>query len=140
MSRNKTLQVEHGFTLIEVLMGLLLLAVIGLVFTIALQSIGRDYQTARLLNRASQLATSEVESCKDMAVRGDFTNIDVGSAGTHPAYKITWNVTDFTIDNTGKPVNAGAGDEVYFKEVIITVTHITRPDISANRIIRVGPR
>lgn len=140
MSRKKTLKAEHGFTLIEVLIGLILLTAIGLAFTSALQFTGKDYQTARFLNRASQLATSEVEFCKDLAVRGDFKNIDASSAGAHPAYNITWAVSDFTIDNTSNPVNAGAGDEVYFKEVIITVTHKTRPDISTKRIIRVGPR
>src|SRR5690554_7475732 len=66
---------ESGFTLVEVLTGLVLLAVIGLVFSSALQFTGRDYEKARLLNRASRVATSEVEVLKDMAARGDFASI-----------------------------------------------------------------
>ncbi|NLY89017.1 MAG: prepilin-type N-terminal cleavage/methylation domain-containing protein [Firmicutes bacterium] len=131
---------ESGFTLIEVLIGLVLMAIVGLVFTSALQFTGRDYQTVRLLNRASRVATSEVETLKDMAARGDFTDIKNNAAGAHPEYNITWEVTDYTINSAGKVVKAKTGDDVYLKEVTITVAHKTHKDISVVRIIRVGPR
>jgi|SRR5690554_2814401 len=131
---------EGGFTLIEVLIGMVLLAVLGLVFTSALQFTGRDYETVRVLDRASRVATSEVEACKDMATRGDFTDIESGAAGVHSAYSITWEVTDLTINDTGEIIPAGIGDDVFLKEVTITVTHNERQDISVCRSIRVGPR
>lgn len=130
---------ESGLTLIEVLIGLVLLAVVGLVFTSALQFTGRDYETVRLLNRASRVATSEVEACKDMAVRGDFANI-TDATDIHSGYNITWAVIDLTINSLGEILNAGTGDEVFLKEVTITVTHDDRQDISVSRSIRVGPR
>ncbi len=131
---------ENGFTLVEVLIGLVLLAVIGLVFASALQFTGRDYETARILNRASRVATSEVEILKDMAARGDFESINNGAASTHPEYDIIWEVTDLTINSAGQVANAKPGETVYLKEVTITVTHKKRADISAVRSIRVGPR
>lgn len=130
---------ESGLTLIEVLIGLVLLAVVGLVFISALQFTGRDYETVRLLNRASRVATSEVEACKDMAVRGDFADI-ADNTGVHSGYNITWAVIDLTINSLGEILNAGTGDEVFLKEVTITVTHDDRQDISVSRSIRVGPR
>lgn len=130
---------ESGFTLVEVLIGLVLLAVIGLVFSSALQFTGRDYEKARLLNRASRVATSEVEVLKDMAARGDFASI-ADTTDVHLGYNITWTVADLTINSAGNVVNAQTGDTVYLKEVTITVTHTSRKDISVVRIIRVGPR
>jgi prepilin-type N-terminal cleavage/methylation domain-containing protein len=128
---------ESGFTLIEVLIGLLLLAVIGLVFTSALQQTGRDYQTASLLNRASRVATSEVEACKAMAARGDFASI-ANAAYKHGEYDITWQVVDKTVTSSGQVNNTPTGGTTNLKEVTITVTHETRKDISVVRTVRVG--
>lgn len=133
-------KLENGFTLVEVLIGLLLLALIGLVITSALQFTGRDYETVRLLNRASRLATSQVEICKEMAIGGDFAEIKADAAGVHPEYSINWAVTNLTIDNMGNPVPANPGDVVFLKDVTISIEHNTRPDISVVRNIRVGPR
>lgn len=129
----------NGFTLIEVLVGLVLLAVIGLVFTSALQQTGRDYQTARLLNRASRVATSEVEACKAMAARGEFANI-VDNTYKDGEYTITWKVKHKTVTSQGKVNDPQPGDPINLKEVTITVTHEKRKDISVVRTIRVGPR
>jgi prepilin-type N-terminal cleavage/methylation domain-containing protein len=139
LHKQTTRPLEGGFTLIEVLIGLLLLAVVGLVFASALQQTGRDYQTASLLNRASRVATSEVEACKAMAARGDFASI-TNDVYKHGEYDITWQVVDKTVTSDGQVKNTPTGGTANLKEVTITVTHETRKDISVVRTVRVGPR
>lgn len=139
LHKQTTRPLEGGFTLIEVLIGLLLLAVVGLVFTSALQQTGRDYQTVRLLNRASRVATSEVETCKAVAAGGDFDSIK-DDTYEHGEYEITWQVAEKTVASDGQVSDAQPGDPVNLKEVTITVTHKNRKDIFVVRTIRVGPR
>jgi|SRR5690554_3804706 len=140
MSGQRIFRQEKGFTLVEVLIGLVLLGVIGLVFTSSLQFIGRDYETARLLNRASRLAGDEVENCRDMAARGDFADISVDNAGAHTDHTIVWQVKDFTFDSNDNLVVTNDSDAARLKEITITVTHNVRTDVSVVRTILVGRR
>lgn len=140
MNRPGILRRENGFTLVEVLIGLVLLGAIGLIFTSSLQFIDRDYETARLLNHASRLAGDEVENCRDMAARGDFTAISPGNAGTHEDYTIVWQVRNLTFDGNANLIETNDPDATRLKEIIITVRHNVRTDVSAVRTILVGRR
>lgn len=133
---------ENGFTLVEVLIGVLLLGAIGLIFTSSLQFMGRDYETARLFNRASRLAGDEVENCRAMAARGEFAALSPDKAGVHKDYTILWQVRDLTFDSNGDLdlIETKDPGEARFKEITITVTHKVRKDVSVVRTVLVGRR
>ena len=114
-----------GFTLLEILIGMSLLALVFLMLsTFSLMTVRSQVARTRW-EQAEALIEAEIEHCRALAARGYFTEI-AGHESISGIYKISMTVDDFTLDSYNRLVPIDSRS-VRLKQVTITVTVPDQP-------------